>query len=106
MVYTFDSEIAAACGVNEAVFVAGLEQLIRSNQDLCVCEDGVWWYPCAVHEWEGKFPFWSARQVDRVVKSCMFKGLVRQRHYDDDDRRRRGWYAIQNNGGDMLYDPR
>lgn len=97
--FSFRQDIAEKYGVNEAIFVAVLAELINESRDLCICEDGMWWYPCAIHEWEGKFPFWTARQVDRVVKNCMFKRIVVQRHYDGDERRRRGWYAIQRGVG-------
>lgn len=97
--FLFRQDIAEKYGVNEAIFVAVLVELIKESRDLCICEDGMWWYPCAIHEWEGKFPFWTARQVDRIVKNCMFKGMVIQRHYDVDERRRRGWYAIRRGVG-------
>lgn len=93
--FSFQTDIAIKYGVHEAVFIAGLSKLIEQNREKCICEDGLWWFPCAVHEWKGKFSFWTARQVDRVIKSCMHQGLVFRRHYDSDEHRRRGWYAIK-----------
>ena len=95
---TFCVETATKYGVHEAVFVARVKELIRSKLEECVYDDGLWWYPCAIYEWDGEFPFWSARQVDRVVKSCLSQGLLYRRQYETDERRRRGWYAIRNNG--------
>ena len=98
-IFSFRHDIAKKYGVNEAIFVAALAELIKESRNTCICEDGMWWYPCAIHEWDGKFPFWTARQVDRIVKNCMLKGIVIQRHYDGDERRRRGWYAIRRGVG-------
>lgn len=93
--FSFRIGVARRYGVKEAAFVEGLAKLIEQSREDCICEDGMWWFPCAVIEWEGKFPFWTARQVDRIVKNCIHQGIVLQRHYDDDERRRRGWYAIR-----------
>ena len=90
----FNSEIAQKFGVIEATFLQMLYRIIRDNKDACIIEDGAFWFPCAIKEWENYIKLWSPRQIDRIAKNCLLNHTLMMRHYDMDERRRRSWYAI------------
>ena len=93
-VYAFSSKLAKEIGVVEATFLQLLYQVIRENEKLCIIEDGVFWFPCAIKEWNQYIDLWSYRQIDRIAHNCLLKHVLYLRHYDVDEKRRRGWYGI------------
>lgn len=93
-VCSFSSNLAKNLGVIEATFLQILYRLIQENKDICVIEDGITWFPCAIKDWGTYIDLWTYRQTDRIVKNCIHKRVLHLRHYDDDERRRRGWYGI------------
>ena len=95
-VYYFNSDLAKKYGVNEAVFLQLFYRVVKANKSVCVIEDSLCWFPCAIKEWADYINLWSYRQTDRLVKSCLLNHTLFQRHFDEDERRRRGWYAISN----------
>lgn len=90
----FSFSLAKSVGIIEAVFLQEFYSVILDNKSICIIEDGLIWFPCAIKEWGNYIDLWSYRQTDRIVKNCLMSKLLLQRHYDDDERRRRGWYAI------------
>ena len=90
----FSSSLAKSVGVIEAVFLQEFYSAILSNHSMCIIEDGLAWFPCAIKDWGNYIDLWSCRQTDRIVKNCLSSKLLFQRHYDTDERRNRGWYAI------------
>lgn len=93
-VCTFHANLARQLGVTEAVFLQQLYHTICQHQEECVYQDGIYWFPCAVKDWERYIPLWSGRQIDRIVKNCLQRQVIFLRHLDADQRRRRGWYGI------------
>ena len=90
----FNPEVAKEFGIIEATFLQMCYRVIRDNKDVCVIEDSAFWFPCAMKEWGNYIELWNPRQIDRIVKNCLFNHTLMIRHYDTDERRRRSWYAI------------
>ena len=72
MDYSFNGEIAAMYGVDEAVFIHNLYWWIRKNEaNGKHYYDGRNWTYNSMTAFAELFPFWSAKQVRRVIKKTM-----------------------------------
>ena len=99
MMYQFDVELAEQYGVDEAIFIHNLYFWIKHNEanGSNVAEyEGVtrvWTYN-SMAAFSILFPFWSHRQMERIVKSCKDKELVITANLNDDKKNRTLWYAV------------
>lgn len=99
MIYSFDTNIAKLYGVDEAIFVHNIFYWVLHNE-----ANGT-----NIKEYEGKllawthnslkafsiiFPFWTSRQMERIVKSCIEKKLVIAVNHNDDKTDRTLWYTV------------
>ena len=99
MIYNFDTELAAEYGVDEAIFIHNLYFWIRhneANRTHIMEHEGVtrvWTYN-SMAAFSILFPFWSHRQMERIVKSCKDKELVITANLNEDKKNRTLWYAV------------
>lgn len=94
-IYYFSAELAKKYGIIEATFLQVFYRIISDNRSMCVVEKGMYWFPCAMKDWNDYIDeLWTSRQIGRIVKNCIFSGAIFIEHYDTDERRKRGWYAI------------
>lgn len=99
MQYQFDVELASEYGVDEAIFIHNLYFWIKHNEanGINVAEyEGVtrvWTYN-SMAAFSILFPFWSHRQMERIVKSCKDKELVITANLNEDKKNRTLWYAV------------
>ena len=71
-IISFGAELAVVIGVNEAIFLHRLDQLLTT--ELCLHENERKWVCKTIADWQhGEFPFWSESTIKRIVHS-----LVRQ----------------------------
>ncbi len=95
MQYQFDVDIAKKYGVDEAVFVHYIAFWVRTNEaNKRNCFGGKTWTYNSIAALTEIFPFWSARQIDRVTKSCKEKGLVETEQLSENQRDRTLWYTV------------
>lgn len=93
--YSFNVDIAVEHGVDEAIFIHALEFWIRKNRsNERHYHDGRWWSYNSLSALGTLFPFWSRRQIERVIASCKEKGLVYVGDYNTNRRIRTCWYAL------------
>ena len=93
--YSFNVQIAQAYGIDEAVFIHFLEFWIRKNRaNERHFHDGRWWTYNSFSALGELFPFWSKRQLERVIANCKDKGLIHTGNYNTDRRDRTAWYAL------------
>lgn len=93
--YSFNLKIAILYGVDEAIFIHSLEYWISKNRaNGRHFHDGRWWSYNSVKALEALFPFWSKRQLERIINSCKNKCLVHVGDYNTDRRMRTCWYAL------------
>ena len=99
MQYQFDVELASEYGVDEAIFIHNLYFWIKHNEanGTHIMEyEGitrVWTYN-SMAAFSILFPFWSHRQMERIVKSCKDKELVITANLNEDKKNRTLWYAV------------
>lgn len=87
---TFSKRLAKKIGLNEAIFVQQLHYwLQRSNNE----KDGHKWVYNSSKQWEKQLPF-SARTIERIIKSLREKGIIIIGSYNKKTFDRTNWYRI------------
>ncbi len=95
MVYQFDADIAAKYGVDEAIMIYNLSFWIRKNEaNGKHYYDGRFWTYNSAEAFTKLFPFWTSRQVRRVLKSLEEKGIIVTGNYNSSAYDRTTWYAF------------
>lgn len=91
MTFSFDANLAQWLhdekigGVDEAVFIGALRFWIAKNEANGKHEhDGRYWTYNSIRAMCRLFPFWSRRQIERIVKNCRDAGLVLTARYSKD----------------------
>ena len=69
-ILSFEVELAIVIGVNEAIFLHRLDQLLATA--LCIHENGRKWICKTVEDWQREeFPFWSESTIKRIISSLI-----------------------------------
>lgn len=95
MVYGFDSRIAELYGVDEAVFIHNLYFWILKNEANGRHDyDGRSWTYNSMRAFTQLFPFWSRRQIERIINNLKAKGAIHVGNYNPAGFDRTQWYAL------------
>lgn len=95
MVYSFDSRIAELYGVDEAVFIHNLYYWLMKNEaNGRHYYDGKSWTYNSLQAFAKLFPFWSKRQVERIINNLKAKGAIHVGNYNPAGFDRTQWYAL------------
>lgn len=74
-VLSFRLDLAIVVGMNEAIFLRRLDQLLAT--ELCIHENGRKWVGKTIEDWQREeFPFWSKSTIKRVIGSLIQKDVV------------------------------
>lgn len=93
--YSFDTEIATRFGVEESVMLQNLDYWIEKNKaNGRHFHDGRYWTYNTIQAFSELFPFWSAKQIRRILQSLISAGIVITGNYNDNQRDRTIWYSI------------
>lgn len=97
MIYQFDSDIAEQYGVEEAIMIANLMYWIRKNEaNGKHFHDGRYWTYNSIEAFVTLFPFWSKKQIRRILQSLVDKGVIVLGNYNSSTYDRTTWYAFGN----------
>lgn len=95
MIYQFDTDIATLYGVDESIMIANLQFWIRKNEaNGKHFHDGRFWTYNSIEAFTKLFPFWTARQIRRILKSLEEKGVIVTGNYNTSAYDRTTWYAF------------
>lgn len=95
MIYQFDTDVAAMYGVDEAIMIANLQFWIRKNEaNGKHYHDGRFWTYNSIEAFTKLFPFWTARQIRRILKSLEDKGVIVTGNFNTSAYDRTTWYAF------------
>lgn len=83
--------LAAAIGLNEAIFLQQLHYHLRLRQHVI---DGVPWFYNTLEQWHTKFPFWSVMTIRRVLSALEHRDLVRSANHNKNRQDQTKWYTI------------
>jgi hypothetical protein len=85
--------LAAAIGLNEAIFVQQLHWLLMHSGKAVKGQEGRWIYN-TIAEWREKYPFWSERTIKRIVKELKGKGILRVGRFNKMAIDQTRWYSL------------
>lgn len=95
MEYHFNAEVAAAYGVEEAIFLHNLYWWVRKNESNGRhYYDGRSWTYNSMKALASLLPFWSEKQIRRIITRLKDAGLILVANYNETAYDRTQWYAI------------
>lgn len=95
MDYSFNGEIATLYGVDEAVFIHNMYWWIRKNEvNGRHFYEGKSWTYNSMQAFADLFPFWSKKQVRRIIDNLKAKGVLLVGNFNDKAFDRTQWYAL------------
>ncbi len=95
MEFHFNAEMAKLFGIDEAIFVHNVYFWIMKNEanKKNIFDGKAWTYNSSKALTE-LFPFWTDRQIQRVIKNCRDKGLIETKQLSENKRDRTLYYTI------------
>lgn len=86
--------VALKYGLEEAIFLESVVYWYRTNRaENRNYHDGRWWTYNSLAAFEVLFPWWSAKQLRRIINSCKEQGALLTGNYNKDRRDRTVWYT-------------
>ena len=94
--FYFKEELAKKYGVHEAILLHNFIFWIGKNRDTHHnYRDGRTWTYQSYDKLAERFPFWTKRQVERIVASCVKQGLILKDNYNKIAYDKTTWYALK-----------
>lgn len=105
MKYHFDEEIAKDIGVEAAIMYSNIEYWVQKNQangkEDKHFHDGRWWTYNSTKAFAALFPFWSEKQITRIITKLEDKGYIVTGNYNKAKYDRTKWYSCISRNGQM-----
>ena len=96
MNYTFDINLAQKYGVNAAIVIANFQFWISKNKaNNRHFYDGRYWTYNSVKAFEDIFPFWTGRQIRKILDDLVNLGILIKGNYNKITYDRTLWYAFK-----------
>ena len=95
MYHFFDVELAQKYGCNEAIILTNILYWLQKNYEnnKHIYDGRVWTYNSR-KAFSGLFPYWSDKQIYRILQSLVEQGAVQTGNYNEDKRDRTLWYSV------------
>ena len=95
MDHSFNIKAAKLYGVEEAVLLHNIYFWIKKNKaNNKHFYDGYFWTYNSVEAFSELFPYWTKRQVERILNNLIKKGAIIKANYNEKAYDRTSWYAI------------
>jgi hypothetical protein len=102
--YSFDIGVAEKLGVNAAIVVQNLQFWIKKNEaNNKHFHDDRYWTFNSIKAWKDLFPFWSDRQIRKILDDLIEKGIIIKGNYNELKYDRTLWYAFTDYGISILH---
>lgn len=103
MNYNFDIAIAQELGVSAAIVVQNLQFWIKKNEaNDKHFHDGRYWTFNSMKAWHELFPFWTERQIRKILDDLVEKKIITKGNYNEMKYDRTLWYAFTDYGITIL----
>ncbi|MBQ6359224.1 MAG: hypothetical protein IJI97_09805 [Clostridia bacterium] len=100
---SFNIEAARRYGVDGAILLQGMAAWISKNRaNERHFHDGRWWTYNSQDALVKLFPFWSRRQIQRIVKALNTEGALLLGNYSDGSFHNTTWYALSDDVLELL----
>lgn len=104
MTYTFDIDLAAKYGVNEAIMLNNFIYWIAKNEaNGKHFYDGRYWTYNSVAAFVKLFPFWSNKQIRTIIASLERQGVLMKGNYNEQKYDRTCWYAFTDGFAESIF---
>ena len=104
MNYSFDIDVAEKLGVNAAIVVQNLQFWIKKNEaNDKHFHDGRYWTFNSMKAWHELFPFWTERQIRKILDDLVDKKIIIKGNYNEMKYDRTLWYAFTDYGISILH---
>ena len=88
------AHVALRYGLEEAIFLDSLMYWYKENRaNQRNYQDGRWWTFNSVKAFQELVPWWSVRQIRRIIDSCKEQGAILAGSFNNDHRDRTAWYT-------------
>jgi hypothetical protein len=95
MNHSFNVEIAIKYGVQEAIIIENIYFWIQKNKaNNKHFYDGEYWTYNSVKAFNVIFPYWTERQITKILKKAEDKKLIRTGNYNEKQYDRTKWYTL------------
>lgn len=95
MDHFFNLRLGTKYGVDSALFVSNLRYwTVRNFANIKHIHDGLCWSYNTLEALGEIFPYWSKKQLERVINNCVKDGLVVKGNYNATTYDRTCWYAL------------
>ena len=88
------AHVAVRYGFEEAVFLDAIVHWYQTNRaNGRNFHDGRWWTHNSVRTFQETFPWWTQKQLRRIIQSCRDQGALLAGNFNRDKRDHTGWYS-------------
>ena len=95
MDHSFNIKAAKLYGVEEAVLLHNIYFWVKKNKaNNKHFYDGRFWTYNSIEAFSELFPYWTRRQVERIINNLIKKGAIIKANYNEKAYDRTSWYAI------------
>ena len=95
MTYHFDGDVAEKFGTDCATFISHMQYWIAKNAaNERHFYEGRYWTYNSLSALERLFPFWTRRQIERIIRDLKKAGVLLTGHYSKNSYDRTTFYAI------------
>jgi hypothetical protein len=95
MNHSFDISYAKKYGVDEAIMISNFQYWLKKNwANEKHKHDGRTWTYNSIVAFEKLFPYWTAKQIRRVLDSLVSQGVLMRGEYNKSIYDRTSWYAF------------
>lgn len=96
MNHSFDVDIARQHGVDAAIIIENLRFWIAKNKaNKRHFYDGRFWTYNSSKAMAELFPYWSAKQIERIISKLKASGVLIVGHYSQNAYDRTNWYSLE-----------
>lgn len=95
MEHSFNLSIAKKFGVEEAIIIHNIYfWTLKNKANKRHFYDGNYWIYNSIDAFTELFPYWSRRQIERILKNAVEKGAIIKGNYNKIAYDRTTWYAL------------
>ena len=93
--HSFDTDIAKDYGIEIALMYKHVTYWVNYNKKLkSNFHEGRYWFYNTIDEFSAHFPYWSKKQVERILKKIVDLKLVLKGNFNKSSYDRTCWYTI------------
>lgn len=99
MIYSFDTELAAEIGLNEAILLQNIAYWVKKNEANDVnFHDGCYWTYNSASAFAKLYPFWTPRVIKYALAKLQKADYIKTAQYNKDKMNHTNWYTLTTRG--------